>query len=329
MKVLFIGGTGNISVSVSKLAIERGFDLYLLNRGTQSVTIEGAKTLIADIKQPDQVKKAIEGHKFDVVVNWIAYLEEDVERDLELFRDNCNHYIFIGTASSYQKPLTHPIITESTPMSNPYWTYSQRKIRCEEILMEAYRQDGFPMTIVRPSHTYDTRFPIGVGNWASYVIPERMLQGKPIVVHGDGTSLWTVTHCEDFAKGFVGLLGNPQAVGHAFHITSDFVLTWNQIYEQIGDALGVKPNIVHVPSDFINKIDPNTGAGLIGDKMWSAVFDNTKIKRFVPDYVATIPFHMGIRRTIAWFQAEESRMQVSDDDHALLDNILSAYKHHL
>jgi nucleoside-diphosphate-sugar epimerase len=327
MKVLFIGGTGNISVSVSKLAIERGFDLYLLNRGKLNVTIEGAKTLIADIKQPDQVKKALEGHKFDVIVNWIAYLEEDVQRDLELFRGKCAHYIFIGTASSYQKPLTHPVITESTPMSNPYWTYSQRKIRCEEILMEAYRQDGFPMTIVRPSHTYDTRFPIGVGNWASYLIPERMLQGKPVVVHGDGTSLWTVTHSDDFAKGFVGLLGNPQSIGHAFHITSDYLLTWNQIYEQIGDALGVKPNLVHVPSDFINAIDPNTGAGLIGDKMWSAIFDNSKIKRFVPDYVATIPFNLGIRRTLAWFQADESRMQVSEGDHGLLDRILKAYKH--
>lgn len=328
MKVLFIGGTGNISVAVSKLAIERGFDLYLLNRGKLKVTIEGAKTLIADIKQPDQVKKVLEGHKFDVIVNWIAYLEEDVQRDLELFRNKCSHYIFIGTASSYQKPLTHPVITESTPVSNPYWTYSQRKIRCEEILMEAYRQDGFPMTIVRPSHTYDTRIPIGVGNWASYLIPERILQGKPVVVHGDGTSLWTVTHSDDFAKGFVGLLGNPQAVGHAFHITSDYLLTWNQIYEQIGDALGVKPNIVHIPSDFINTIDPNTGAGLIGDKMWSAIFDNSKIKRFVPGYVATIPFNLGIRRTIAWFQEDESRMQVSEDDHALLDRILTAYKHH-
>jgi len=327
MKVLFIGGTGNISVSVSKLAVERGFDLYLLNRGKLNVTIDGTTTLQADITQPDQVQKALAGHEFDVVVNWIAFTEEDVQRDLDLFKGKCGQYIFIGTASSYQKPLTHPVITESTPVSNPYWTYSAKKIRCEDLLLEAYRQDGFPMTIVRPSHTYDTRIPIGVGNWASYVVPERMLQGKPIVVHGDGTSLWTLTHSEDFAKGFVGLLGNPQAVGHTFHITSDFLLTWNQIYEQIGDALGVEPNIVHVPSEFINTVAPNTGAGLIGDKMWSAIFDNSKIKRFVPDYVATIPFHLGIRRTLEWFQADEERMQVSPEDHVLFDNILDAYGH--
>jgi nucleoside-diphosphate-sugar epimerase len=324
MKVLFIGGTGNISISVSKLAIARGFDLYLLNRGRQPVTIEGAKTLTADITQPDQVRAALGNQYFDVVVNWIAYHRDEIERDLALFRGKCGQYIFISTASAYQKPLVYPIITESTPVANPYWQYSRNKIECEDVLMRAYREDGFPMTIVRPSHTYDTRIPIAVGNWASYVIPQRMLEGKPVVVHGDGTSLWTLTHAEDFAKGFVGLLGHPQSIGHAIHITSDFVLTWNQIYEQIGDALGVKPILVHIPSEVIARVDPDTGAGLLGDKMWCGLFDNTKIKRLVPDYVATIPFHEGIRRTLAWFQADPNRMQVSPEDHALLDRILAA-----
>lgn len=326
MKILFIGGTGNISTWVSQLAVERGFDLYLLNRGTQAISIKGAKTLQADITQSTQVESALQGHSFDVVVNWIAYREEDIERDLNLFRGKCAQYIFISSASVYQKPATQPIITESTPLSNPYWPYSQNKILCEERLMRAYREEGFPMTIVRPSHTYHNRFPIGVGNWASYVIPKRMLEGKPIIVHGDGTSLWTVTHCEDFAKGFVGLLGHPGAIGHAIQITSDFVLTWNQIYEQIADALGVKAKLVHIPSEFIYEVDPDSGVGLVGDKMWSAIFDNSKIKRLVPDYVASIPFHIGIRRSLAWFQADPARMQVSPKDDLQIDRILEAYQ---
>lgn len=325
MKILFIGGTGNISTSVSKLAVERGFELYLLNRGQTDVTIEGTHTITADITRPDQVKAVLGDQYFDVVTNWIAFEEADIERDLALFEGQCGQYIFISSASVYQKPLVHPIITESTPLANPHWGYSRRKIQCEERLVRAYRETQFPFTIVRPSHTYATRIPVAVGNSGSYVIPQRMLEGKPVVVHGDGTSLWTLTHADDFAKGFVGLLGHPQAIGHAFHLTSDFVLTWDQVYQCIGDALGVKPNLVHVPSEFIASVDPATGAGLLGDKMWCALFDNTKIKRFVPDYVASIPFHAGIRRTLAWFQAEEGRMQASADDHALLDRIINAY----
>ena len=326
MKILFIGGTGNISVSVSKLAIKRGFELTLLNRGQQGVTIDGAETVVADIKQPDQVRAALGDRYFDAVVNWIAFTEEDVERDLALFSGKCGQYIFISSASAYQKPVTHPIITESTPLANPYWQYSRNKIACEERLIRAYREDGFPATIVRPSHTYDNRIPIGVGNWASYLIPQRMLDGKPIIVHGDGTSLWVLTHAEDFALGFVGLLGHPQSIGHAFHITSDFALTWNQIYEQIGDALGVKPNLVHIASEFIAEVDPSSGPGLIGDKMHSVIFDNSKIKRFVPEFVATTPFHLGIRRTLAWYQADPARMQVAPEDDALIERILNAYQ---
>jgi nucleoside-diphosphate-sugar epimerase len=326
MKVLFIGGTGNISVSVSKLALERGHDLYLLNRGRLGVDIKGAKTIIADITQPDQVREAIRDHYFDVVVNWIAFTVPDIERDLALFSKKCSQYIFISSASIYQKPVTYPIITESTPLANPYWQYSRNKIACEERLMQAYREAEFPMTIVRPSHTYDKRIPIGVGNWASYVVPKRMLEGKPIIVHGDGTSLWVLTHAEDFAKGFVGLIGNPQSIGHAFQITSDFVLTWNQIYTQIGDALGVKPQLVHIASEFIAEVEPDSGPGLIGDKAHSVIFDNTKIKRFVPDYVATIPFSEGIRRALAWYQAEDKRMEVASKDDEEFERILAAYR---
>jgi nucleoside-diphosphate-sugar epimerase len=326
MKVLFIGGTGNISVSVSKLALARGHDLYLLNRGRTLAGIDGAKTITADITQPAQVREAIRQHHFDVVVNWIAFTVADIERDLALFGDKCSQYIFISSASAYQKPVSHPVITESTPLANPYWKYSRDKIACEDRLMQAYREDGFPLTIVRPSHTYDQRVPIGVGNWASFAVPQRMLDGKPIIVHGDGTSLWVLTHAEDFAKGFVGLIGNPQSIGHAFQITSDFILTWNQIYEQIGDALGVKPQLVHIASEFIASVDPDSGPGLIGDKMHSVIFDNTKIKRFVPDYVATIPFSEGIRRTIAWYQADERRTQVAPEDDALFERILAAYQ---
>jgi nucleoside-diphosphate-sugar epimerase len=327
MKVLFIGGTGNISTTVSQLAVARGITLYLLNRNVQSVSIAGAHSIIGDIRQTAEIEKLLGNQTFDVVVNWIAYTVDDIERDLALFQGRCGQYIFISSASAYQKPLSHPIITESTPLANPYWRYSQNKIQCEARLMQAYLEAGFPVTIVRPSHTYDTRLPIAVGNWASYVIPQRMIEGKPIVVHGDGTSLWTLTHAEDFARGFVGLLGHPQSLGHALHITSDFVLTWNQVYEQIADALNVTPHLVHIPSDFIARVDPETGAGLIGDKMWSAIFDNTKIKRFVPDYVARIPFHEGIRRTLAWFQADPARQQVAPEDHATIDRILSAYQH--
>lgn len=326
MKVLFIGGTGTISTAVSNLAIQRGIDLYLINRGQNSIFIKGATSTIADINNIDAVEAVLEGHHFDVIVNWIVFTPGKIERDIELFRDKCNQYIFISSASAYQKPLTHPIITESTPLANPYWEYSRNKIACEERLMEAYRNEGFPVTIVRPSHTYDRRIPVAVGNSGSYVIAKRMLEGKPVIAHGDGTSLWTLTHSEDFARGFVGLLGNPQTIGHAFQITSDYLLTWNQIYEHIGDALGVKANIVHMPSEFIATVDQNIGDGLLGDKMWSVIFDNSKIKRFVPEYQATIPFHIGIRRSIEWFQADEARMQVNPDDDALIEKILSAYQ---
>ncbi|MDH7604937.1 MAG: NAD-dependent epimerase/dehydratase family protein, partial [Melioribacter sp.] len=221
MKVLFIGGTGNISTSVSKLCIEKGIDLYLLNRGLRENTIEKAKAINGDINNLSEIKEILKDHQWDVVVNWIAFNEKDIERDIELFKNKTKQYIFISSASAYQKPPLNPIITESTPLKNPFWDYSRNKIACEEILNKAYREEDFPITIVRPSLTYDTVIPVAIGGWNEYTIIDRMKKGKNIIVHGDGTSLWVVTHTEDFAKGFVGILGNQYAIGNAFHITTD------------------------------------------------------------------------------------------------------------
>jgi nucleoside-diphosphate-sugar epimerase len=326
MKVLFIGGTGNISTAVSKLAIARGNDLYLLNRGTREAGIPGAKSITVNISQPDQVAKSLDGHRWDAVVNWIAFTPDDIERDLKLFRGKTEQYIFISSASAYQSPLTHPIITESTPLANPYWDYSRNKIACEERLTRAMREEGFPITIVRPSHTYDTVFPVAIGGWREYTIIDRMKKGQKVIVHGDGTSIWTVTHSEDFAKGFVGLIGHQQANGHAFHITSDELLTWNQIYDAVAEAAGATANVVHIPSELIERIEPSLVGGLIGDKAASVIFDNSKIKRFVPDFVATIPFRLGIKRTLAWFEADPTRMIVSHETNAMMDKIINTYE---
>ncbi len=325
MKVLFIGGTGFISTAVSRLALAKGIDLYHLNRGVRKADLPGVHNIIADIHQPEAVRAALHGLQFDVVVDWIAFKPGDIERDLALFRGQVKQYIFISSASAYQKPPTYPIITESTPLYNPHWEYSRNKIACEERLLEAYRQENFPVTIIRPSLTYDPNFPIAIGGWGCYTLADRMKKGMPIIVHGDGSSLWVVTHAEDFGRGLLGLFGNEQAIGHAFHITSDEVLTWNQIYEIIADALGVQANIVHISSDFIAKVAPNLGAGLIGDKAWSAIFDNSKIKAFVPGFQAVIPFREGIRRTLAWFDADEKRRWVNADVNTEMDHILAAY----
>ena len=326
MKVLFIGGTGFISTSVSRLALAKGVDLYLLNRGLRKMDLAGARQLTADIHQPEQMRAALRDLKFDVVVDWVAYTPEDIERDLAIFRGRTKQFIFISSASAYQKPPGHHVIRESTPLHNPYWDYSRNKIACEERLMRAYREEGFPVTIVRPSLTYgDANFPIALGGWGCYTLADRLKKGRPIIVHGDGSSLWVVTHAEDFARGFLGLVGNAQALGEAFHITSDEVLTWNQIYETIADALGVKASIVHMASDFIIRVSPPQTGPLLGDKSWSAVFDNSKIKAFVPGFQAVIPFREGIRRTLAWFDADKSRQRIDETVNAELDHILVAY----
>ena len=326
MRVLFIGGTGNISAASSRLALERGIELHLLNRGIRKLELGGARWHTADISQPEQVRGVLKDQYFDAVVNWIAFKPEDIARDIDLFRDRTGQYIFISSTAAYQRPPSHPVITESTPLYNTRWKYAQNKIACEELLNTTHRETQFPITIVRPSLTYDTVIPVPIGGWDNYTIVDRMKRGGKVVVHGDGTSLWTITHSEDFARGFVGLLGHQQAIGHAFHITSDELLTWNQIYQAVAAAAGVEAKIVHVPSDLIALIDSDRGDSLLGDKSHSMVFDNSKIKRFVPQFQATIPFKEGIRRTVEWFEADPSRMRVLPEKNAQIDRILEVYE---
>ncbi len=322
MKVLFIGGTGVISSACSQLAIERGIELYLLNRG-ESVrpAPHGAHVLRGDIRNMEETKRVLAGYQFDAVVNWIAFTPDHVQADLELFRGRTAQYVFISSASVYQTPPASLPVTESTPLDNPYWDYSRAKIACEHVLMQAYRDKKFPATIVRPSHTYDqTMLPVT----GRYTVVNRMRQGKKVIVHGDGTSLWTLTHHRDFAKGFIGLLGNSHAIGDAFHITSDEWLTWNQIYEIIAQAAGTQAHIVHIPSDVIATYDKTWGDGLLGDKAHSMIFDNSKIKRVVPGFVATIPFSHGAREIMAWFDADPARQVVDKRLDALMDKMIEA-----
>ena len=329
MKVLFIGGTGTISSACTALAAERGIDLYLLNRGQRQTQNQvqvpaGVQILTGDINQDRVgVEVLLKDHNFDVVVDWIAFTADQVARDIEMFRGRTSQYIFISSASAYQKPITHHRITEATPLANPFWEYSRNKIACEERLMQAYRDEGFPMTVVRPSHTYGpASLPTAVGGGATVVT--RMRAGRKVIVHGDGESLWVMTHNTDFAKAFVGLLAHPKSIGHAFQITSDEVLTWNQIYASIGRACGAEPQMVHVPSDLINHFDPATGAGLLGDKACSVVFDNSKVRELVPDYVATVPFARGVEACIEWLDAEPGRLQIDPDKDAMMDRVISA-----
>lgn len=326
MRVLFIGGTGNISTASSRLAVARGIELWLCTRKQRNVEIPGIRQLHVDANDTAALGTALEGMRFDSVVNWIAFEPEQIERDIALFTGRTKQYVFISSASAYEKPPRSPFIVESTPLKNPYWQYSRNKIACEELLTRAYREHDFPATIVRPSLTYDTVLPIAIGGWGCATFLDRLRSGRRIIVHGDGTSLWTVTHAEDFAKGFTPLLGHPQAVGQSYHITSDESLCWNQIYETIADAAGVAADCVHVPSDFIAHLDPDMGAGLLGDKSHSVVFDNSKIRQLVPDFRATIPFHEGIRRTIAWFEADPARWLVRPEVHAAMDRVLAAWE---
>ncbi|MCW5550354.1 MAG: NAD-dependent epimerase/dehydratase family protein, partial [Opitutaceae bacterium] len=269
------------------------------------------------------------GHEWDAVVQWVGFVPEEIERDLALFRGRAKQYIFISSASAYQKPVTHYLITESTPLANPYWDYSRQKIACEERLLRAVREEGFPAVIVRPSLTYgDTLVPLVMNSWEkSWTAIDRMRRGLPLIVPGDGNSLWTITHNMDFAQGLVGLLGHAQATGHAFHITSDEVLTWNQIYQQTAEAAGVAaPEFVHIATDFIAACLPEQRGGLEGDKAVSVVFDNTKIKRFVPGFAAKMSYAEGIRRTVAWFDAEPQRRQIDTAANTAWDKLIVAYE---
>jgi len=320
-RVLFIGGTGVISSACARLAIERGIELHALNRGATSLRPlpESARVTHADARDPAAVRAALGTLEFDAVVNFIAFTPPQVQADIDLFHDRVGQYVFISSASAYQTPPQRLPITESTPLNNPFWQYSRDKIACEDLLTAAYRDRGFPATIVRPSHTYDqTRLPI-LGGWTAV---ERMRRGAEIVVHGDGTSLWTLTHHDDFARGFVPLLANSRAIGDAFHITSDEALTWDQVYAMIGAAAGVTPRLVHLSSEMIAEECPDWGPGLLGDKAHSMVFDNSKVKSLAPEFVATIPYERGAREIMAWHDADPSRRQVDPDVDAALNRLV-------
>ena len=316
LKVLFIGGTGIISVSISELAVQQGIDLYLLNRGNRSQFIpEGAKTISADIHDETEVCEKLRGMEFDVVVDFIAFKRADLERDYRLFKKNTRQFIFISSASVYQSPLSSPWITEGTPLSNPYWQYARDKIDCEEFLTEKYRDEGFPITIIRPSHTYSRSYvPLGIhGPKGFFSVLQRIRFGQKVIVHGDGLSLWTVTHGRDFAKAFTGIMGNAHAIGEAYHITSDESLTWNQIYGVIGAAFGTQPKIVHIPTDTLAKLHESFSGGLLGDKANTVLFDNTKIKKAVPGFAATIRFDQGVRESLEYIYSHEE-CQAEDPD---------------
>jgi len=303
MKILFIGGTGTISTAISRKLIEMGEDLYIFNRGNRNEVLgqEGVTYLSGDINDEEASRRLLGELEFDVVADFIAFVPDQLERDYRLFKNRTKQFIFISSASAYQTPLSHYVINEGTPLSNPKWEYSRNKIACEDYLMNLYRQEGFPVTIVRPSHTYDERhIPLGVhGDLGSWQVAKRMLEGKPVIIHGDGTSLWTMTHNSDFAKGFIGLLGNQHAIGEAVQITSDESLTWNQIYQAIADALGVDLKAYYVPSDFLDATSKYDFKGsLLGDKASTVVFDNRKLKRLVPDFTTSVRFDQGIKMTV-------------------------------
>ncbi|MBU0476053.1 MAG: SDR family oxidoreductase [Bacteroidetes bacterium] len=329
MKVLFIGGTGIISAAVSELCIKKGIDLYLFNRGLNTEFInKNAKLIQGDISNREEMKSLLKDETFDVVVDWLAFTPEDIKFDVELFKNKTKQFVFISSASVYQKPLSNYLVTEKTPISNPYWKYARNKIACEELLINEYNKEGFPVTIVRPSFTYgETLIPATItNNKKPMTLINRIKTGKKIIVHGDGSSLWVMTHNSDFAKGFVGLLGNEKTIGEIFHITSDEVLTWNQIFMTIGKILEVEPNIIHIPSDFINTYAPQIGEGLLGDKATSIVFDNSKIKSFVPEFNCTVKYEEGIRKSLNWLEVHPKYCEIDDENNQIIDMIIAKYE---
>jgi nucleoside-diphosphate-sugar epimerase len=324
MRVLFIGGTGIISSACSPLAVESGIELFLLNRSKSHRTAPpGAKVLYGDIRDRASVQAAIGDLKFDAVVDWIAFTPEHIQLDIDLFSGRTGQYVFISSASAYQTPPSSLPVTESTLLDNPFWEYSRNKIACEELLVKAYRDKKFPYTIIRPSHTYDrTLLPFDHG----WTVVDRMRKGKPVIVHGDGTSIWVLTHHKDFAKAFVPLLGNNHAIGDAYHITSDELLTWNQIFQIVGNAAGVAdPKLVHVSSETLAKWDAPWGPGLLGDKANSMIFDNSKVKSAVPGFAASIPFVRGAEEIIAWYDEDPSRQKIDPKADELEDRLVEAF----
>jgi nucleoside-diphosphate-sugar epimerase len=321
MKVLFIGGTGNISSACSELAIVRGIELYHLNRGKSAGirNVEGMKTILSDIRNFEETQKAIQNYNFDVVVDFIAYEPEHIQNDIKLFAGKTNQFVFISSASVYQTPPIKLPVTEETPIENAFWEYSRKKIACENVLREEYIKSGFPYTIIRPSHTYSkTLIPLVGGFTAMH----RMLHNLPVVVHGDGTSIWTLTHHKDFAVGLVGLLGKTEAINEAFHITSDEWLTWNGIYNILAKELNVNPQLVHIPSEIIIKYDQTIGDGLLGDKAHSMIFDNSKIRKIVPEFNPKISFQQGAKEIVKWFLENSSKQEPDKNITDFMDNII-------
>ena len=324
LSVLFIGGTGVISTAAAERSVAVGHGLTILNRGSETLRAapEGAEVLTADIRDPASVRAALGNRTFDVVVDFVAFTADHVAADIELFTGRTGQYVFISSASAYQKPPGRLPILESTPLRNPFWQYSRDKIACEDLLVKAYREEGFPATIIRPSHTYDRTSIALTGGWTDIA---RMRAGKPVVVHGDGTSLWTLTHSSDFAKAFVGLLGLPQVVGDSFTITSDEYLPWNEIYEIFAQAAGAPaPQLVHIPSDTIAAAAPDVGPSLLGDKSHSVFFDNSKVKALVPDFVCTVSLALGARQVLSWFDSNPDQQIVDGQLSATFDQLISA-----
>ena len=327
MKVLFLGGTGNISTACVERALDVGHDVTLLTRG-QRPSVFGAKVHVVTGEREDAalLQGTAEARHFDAVVDFLAFRPEQVEAAIAAFSGRVGQYVFISSASVYERPVQHYVITEKTPRANPFWEYARQKTACEERLLRAHREDGFPATIVRPSYTYGpTWIPSGFGG-QDYTVVDRIRRGVPIVCHGDGTALWVMTASADLAVGLVGLLGRPEAWGEAFHITSDEVLTWDAVYRTIGKAAGREPEIVHAPSDLIAALYPERGGSLLGDKAWSVVFDNAKIRRFVPDFRTRTSFAEGMARSVAWYDADPARRVVSDKANRMIDRVIAAQR---
>jgi nucleoside-diphosphate-sugar epimerase len=328
MDILFIGGTGIISTACVTAALGAGHDVSILNRGRSSLPNQAseARRFIADASNETQVREALGSRSFDAVIQWTAYVPEQVELDLRLYADS-GQYVFISSASAYEKPPENWLITESTPLRNAFWQYSRDKIACEDVLREAYEASGFPMTIIRPSLTYGySQIPLAIGSWAKpYTVVDRMRRGTQVLIPGDGTSIWTITHSSDLARGLIPLLGRSEAIGEDFHITSDEALTWNQIYALVGKAARVEPDFLHVPSDGMVAADPDLLGTLWGDKVNSSVFDNSKLRSVVPEFKAVVPFEEGIRETVAWFDADPVRQEIDEDANRLWDRVASVY----
>jgi nucleoside-diphosphate-sugar epimerase len=323
LDLLFIGGSGIISAASVRLAVERGHHVTVLNRGRTGIRPLPAEVevLVADVRDGAAVDEALGRREFDAVAQFVAFTTDHVRPDVDRFAGRTGQYVFISSASAYQKPPASVPVTESTPLRNPFWQYSRDKIACEDLLVAAYRETDFPAVVVRPSHTYDDTTLPTLGGWTDIA---RMRSGKPVVVHGDGATQWTLTHSDDFAVGFVGLLGRPETLGNAYTITGESAPTWDQVYTWLGRAAGAEPELVHVASETIAAALPDKGPGLVGDKAYSMLFDTTKLRRLVPEFTTTIPYAAGARRSIAWYDAHPDAQQVDADLDAAFDRLVAA-----